>query len=331
MKYRLAFTLIELLVVIAIIAILAAILFPVFAQAKEAAKKTATLSQYKQIGTASSIYLSDSDDTFPLGISPNTATGGWRTNGLTAIPNGWQSVGSRDVEPRKSEEGNYVLNSIQPYVRNYQMYQGNGLALVPPSSAWSMSDRKNGLSPAPVNLSYNGLLHAWSATAVASPSKLPLFAPTHMKQNLIGGGISSPTLDCQLSGNTACRFAPGAFPSGAAGPINGGAPYGYVWWFVGDGNNFTLWQYGHGMCFVATDTSAKFLQFNAPKWPQYAENVNSSPWSSFDPAGPPGSPYWMTDCVSPGKTKGSEVFYPGFFRPDSEYNWKTSECDFGGG
>jgi len=60
-----AFTLIELLVVIAIIAILAAILFPVFAQAKLAAKKTAGLAQSKQIGTATHIYLADSDDVFP--------------------------------------------------------------------------------------------------------------------------------------------------------------------------------------------------------------------------------------------------------------------------
>ncbi|MBX3115497.1 MAG: prepilin-type N-terminal cleavage/methylation domain-containing protein [Fimbriimonadaceae bacterium] len=60
-----AFTLIELLVVIAIIAILAAILFPVFAQAKVAAKKTATLSQFKQIGTALHIYSSDYDDGYP--------------------------------------------------------------------------------------------------------------------------------------------------------------------------------------------------------------------------------------------------------------------------
>ncbi len=60
-----AFTLIELLVVIAIIAILAAILFPVFAQAKAAAKKTQALSNAKQIGTSSHIYASDYDDTFP--------------------------------------------------------------------------------------------------------------------------------------------------------------------------------------------------------------------------------------------------------------------------
>ncbi|RYG33835.1 prepilin-type N-terminal cleavage/methylation domain-containing protein [bacterium] len=60
-----AFTLIELLVVIAIIAILAAILFPVFAQAKLAAKKSADLSNTKQQGTALQIYLGDSDDTYP--------------------------------------------------------------------------------------------------------------------------------------------------------------------------------------------------------------------------------------------------------------------------
>ena len=61
MKHR-GFTLIELLVVIAIIAILAAILFPVFAQAKEAAKKTQTLSNLKQLSTANLMYSSDYDD-----------------------------------------------------------------------------------------------------------------------------------------------------------------------------------------------------------------------------------------------------------------------------
>jgi len=61
---RRAFTLIELLVVIAIIAILAAILFPVFAQAKQAAKKTQDLSNMKQIGTGTMLYLADYDDTY---------------------------------------------------------------------------------------------------------------------------------------------------------------------------------------------------------------------------------------------------------------------------
>jgi prepilin-type N-terminal cleavage/methylation domain-containing protein/prepilin-type processing-associated H-X9-DG protein len=71
-----AFTLIELLVVIAIIAILAAILFPVFAQAKEAAKKTADLSNMRQVGTAYTLYAGDYDDRFPLTSYP-TATNSW--------------------------------------------------------------------------------------------------------------------------------------------------------------------------------------------------------------------------------------------------------------
>lgn len=65
MKTRMAFTLIELLVVIAIIAILAAILFPVFAQAKESAKRTACLSNSKQQGLALGMYLQDEDGMMP--------------------------------------------------------------------------------------------------------------------------------------------------------------------------------------------------------------------------------------------------------------------------
>src|SRR6186997_586733 len=57
-----AFTLIELLVVIAIIAILAAILFPVFAQAKAAAKKTDAISNTKQVTLAAKMYNNDNDD-----------------------------------------------------------------------------------------------------------------------------------------------------------------------------------------------------------------------------------------------------------------------------
>jgi len=74
-----AFTLIELLVVIAIIAILAAILFPVFAQAREKARAISCLSNTKQLGLATMMYVQDYDETYPLAAFWNQSTP-WYTN-----------------------------------------------------------------------------------------------------------------------------------------------------------------------------------------------------------------------------------------------------------
>jgi len=83
-----AFTLIELLVVIAIIAILAAILFPVFAQAKVAAKKTQSLSNIKQQTLAFLMYANDNDDAVSEGITKDQLT--------EAPPGGcWPSLGGQ--------------------------------------------------------------------------------------------------------------------------------------------------------------------------------------------------------------------------------------------
>jgi prepilin-type N-terminal cleavage/methylation domain-containing protein len=92
---RKAFTLIELLVVIAIIAILAAILFPVFAQAKQSAKKAACVSNCKQWCLAMPMYMTDTDDMFPVWM----ATG----NFLVADPNAPDSD---------------LLNAENPYIKN---------------------------------------------------------------------------------------------------------------------------------------------------------------------------------------------------------------------
>jgi prepilin-type N-terminal cleavage/methylation domain-containing protein len=76
LKSRRGFTLIELLVVIAIIAILAAILFPVFARAREQARKTSCISNMKQIGLAALMYAQDYDETFTDSRQATTALDG---------------------------------------------------------------------------------------------------------------------------------------------------------------------------------------------------------------------------------------------------------------
>jgi prepilin-type N-terminal cleavage/methylation domain-containing protein/prepilin-type processing-associated H-X9-DG protein len=82
MRTRKGFTLIELLVVIAIIAILAAILFPVFAKAREKARQSGCINNLKQMGIAHKMYLDDYDGTFAPNVGYNTlgqASGGVHT------------------------------------------------------------------------------------------------------------------------------------------------------------------------------------------------------------------------------------------------------------
>src|SRR5947208_10714113 len=99
-SHKRGFTLIELLVVIAIIAILAAILFPVFAQAREKARMTSCTSNLKQIGLSLFMYRQDYDETWPS----------------------QQRDGVAVNDPAKAKaypvEQNYV-DELTPYIKNY--------------------------------------------------------------------------------------------------------------------------------------------------------------------------------------------------------------------
>jgi prepilin-type N-terminal cleavage/methylation domain-containing protein/prepilin-type processing-associated H-X9-DG protein len=118
-----AFTLIELLVVIAIIAILAAILFPVFAQARAKARQSACLSNMKQLGTGLMRYAQDWDETLPL----NDYNG----NGLAPLA-GWR-------DPRA---GDSWCSGIYPYVKNLQIYLcPESLDYPDKTQAWRSPDR----------------------------------------------------------------------------------------------------------------------------------------------------------------------------------------------
>ena len=116
MKRSAGFTLIELLVVIAIIAILAAILFPVFARARENARKATCQSNLKQLGMAAMQYAQDYDETYPSVY-------------------------------RRMPDLYWWGDMLQPYIKNYQV-------LVCPSGSWSTATERPPSLPNPLVCSY---------------------------------------------------------------------------------------------------------------------------------------------------------------------------------
>ena len=109
--FKKGFTLIELLVVIAIIAILAAILFPVFAQAREKARQTSCLSNLKQLGPACQLYADDWDETYPKNIIVGTYAG-----------ENYYDLWTFDQHWNASDAGISWGGCIYPYVKNMKLY-----------------------------------------------------------------------------------------------------------------------------------------------------------------------------------------------------------------
>jgi len=139
---RRGFTLIELLVVIAIIAILAAILFPVFAQAREAARKTSCLSNLKQIGTAWQMYAGDYDE--------------------RSLINTWNAGGNL------GEKRRIFSVRLQPYVKN------EGIFLCPSDSRpWTSTDQEVGPGQAEILARGSYAFQSWgewSLSQIAAPA-----------------------------------------------------------------------------------------------------------------------------------------------------------------
>jgi prepilin-type N-terminal cleavage/methylation domain-containing protein/prepilin-type processing-associated H-X9-DG protein len=130
---RRGFTLIELLVVIAIIAILAAILFPVFARARENARRASCQSNLKQIGLGIMQYTQDYDEKYPLR----------RINGI-ALP----ANGTNAANPNANDVPWHFV--IQPYVKSYQLFK------CPSNTSTGALNNTNALVPRSYVASNNG-------------------------------------------------------------------------------------------------------------------------------------------------------------------------------
>jgi prepilin-type N-terminal cleavage/methylation domain-containing protein/prepilin-type processing-associated H-X9-DG protein len=139
-----AFTLIELLVVIAIIAILAAILFPVFAQAKASAKQIQCLSNMKQIGLAAMLYLSDNNDTWFMaahydpqpGLPPQQTWIGYDNRNYGLDGGFYGHVNAKAIYPVRSGE-------VDPYLKSEAVKRCPAMP-----NDWQMAIALSGFSPA---------------------------------------------------------------------------------------------------------------------------------------------------------------------------------------
>jgi prepilin-type N-terminal cleavage/methylation domain-containing protein/prepilin-type processing-associated H-X9-DG protein len=248
--YRSGFTLIELLVVIAIIAILAAILFPVFAQAREKARAASCLSNMKQVGLGLMMYVQDYDEIFPMAQ--------WGPNSTQVPPSDFHVTGV----------GRCWADFVQPYMKN------NGIAVCP-------SDATNP-PPNPPNrlpMSYGLNAYGWayhggrlgSGERTRGPSDAEIGSPAN-KVLVIEGRRDSGLTVVGLWGFRRCNVTIGAKePSGGLYRHFGGANYvffdGHAKWRKAD----PVWEQREPYCLTGVTGGFNWQDWRnieqfAPDW-----------------------------------------------------------------
>lgn len=284
-KERRAFTLIELLVVIAIIAILAAILFPVFAQAREKARQTSCTSNLKQMGNAFMMYIQDNDECHPMAFAQYN--GAWYWNYWHRVPFDWAGP----TALRQVMGAEHWSGSLQPYIKNLQVYAcPSGIENQNVYGAAAIAAALK--PPAHVTYTYNGELHTYPLAGVTTPAGLILAYEGLGKTQVVGGALTAPALICDQP-NKPCMYQP------CGGSGNGSASA----WFGMQGGPATV--HTGGQNFVMDDTHAKWRRVGAAISPADTD-YNTDPWTGYDSSGYP--QYMWTD--------GCHMW---LFRPDATY------------
>lgn len=290
---RKAFTLIELLVVIAIIAILAAILFPVLAQAREAAKKAADLSNVKQQGLGTMMYAVDVDDMLPMMTGTNAA-GAWGWNFAKYVPADWSA--NPGTPDRVAYSRAFQMNTVQPYMKNFDICASPGAPLF---ARFPGENVVAGKKKERTSYTYNGLLQNYSQSAIASVSKLPMYTLSSGYVTVDGGGFSGPNLECATA-NSPCTYLP-QLSSGACATGNGHNSWMFVTF-----NNAPYWAFSKGQNWGMADGSAKFRRVGATLSPGDTD-WRTDPWTGYDATGHAGF-FWYDGC------------HAWLFRPDYDFS-----------
>ncbi len=269
MKKRNGFTLIELLVVIAIIAILAAILFPVFAQAKLAAKKASDLSNVKQIGTAVAIYLNDYDDVYPRLIQVNysnwpSTEAMWSSSVVIGPYTKNTDLLKSTVDSFTTDQNpvNYGLPASR--IPKPLSYMPNAITTWWGSTAWGVANPQ-GLFTLPQEYTSDPASSAaTSATAVGSPSDVIMLANGYVEYYDKGYGCGQ-WLNNEIDW---CYRIPGIYADWLPTGIRLATPASTnSFWRA----MYTSWRkFNGGANFTMSDTSAKLLRpdqvDNAKRW-----------------------------------------------------------------
>lgn len=285
------------MVVIAIIAILAAILFPVFAQAREKARQTSCTSNSKQLGTAAMMYLQDYEDNGPLAY-------GLRVPGAPAdiylygqlAPHDWpNSQGSQANHFRGLSSLVSWVNTLQAYTKNWGIY-GCPSASEIRSATFTSDYAAPRRQPAPGSYTYNGLLHDYPMARVAMSADLPMFFEGRGKAYTLGIANANPVLTCNPTSALPCRYFSCTY--GASG-----TPYPTSVMFTLNG---TAHVHSGGQMFVMADGHAAWRKMGAQTTPQDT-NYRVDPYTGYTADGFPAS-YWWDGCNA------------WLFRPDYEFN-----------